>query len=46
VLGGTWLAIQHPLLFLIALLLFVMAAALLIRLVLRGLRRLFGTKPA
>ena len=46
VLGGTWLAVEHPLLFVIALLLFVIAAALLIRLVLRGLRRLFGTRPA
>ncbi len=46
VLGGTWLAVRHPLLFVIALLLFVIAAALLIRLVLRGLRRLFGAKPA
>lgn len=46
VLGGLWLAVQYPLLFLLALLLFLVVAALLIRLILRGLRRLFGARPA
>lgn len=46
VLAGLWLAVEYPLLFLFALLLFVVGAALLIRLALRGLRRLFGARPA
>ncbi len=46
VLGGLWLAVEYPLLFLAALVVFVVAAALLIRLILRGLRRLFGARPA
>ncbi|MCO5105483.1 MAG: DUF4126 domain-containing protein [Burkholderiaceae bacterium] len=46
VLGGVWLAVEHPLLFVLALLLFLVAAALLIRLIVRGLRRLFGMRPA
>ncbi|RPH59777.1 MAG: DUF4126 domain-containing protein [Burkholderiales bacterium] len=46
VLGGLWLAVQYPLLFLLALLLFLVVAALLIRLILRGLRRAFGARPA
>ena len=44
VLGGLWLAVEYPLLFLAALLVFVVAAALLIRLILRGRRRLFGAR--
>jgi hypothetical protein len=39
VLGGIWLAVQHPLVFLALMLAFVVAAALLLRLLLRGLRR-------
>jgi len=46
VLGGVWLAVEYPLLFLAALVVFLVAAVLLIRLILRGLRRLFGTRPA
>ena len=46
VLGGVWLAVEYPLLFLAALVLFLVAAVLLIRLILRGLRRLFGARPA
>jgi hypothetical protein len=46
VLGGLWLAVEYPLLFLAALGVFVVVAVLLIRLVLRGLRRLFGTPRA
>jgi len=42
VLGGSWLAVQYPLLFLIALLAFLIVALLLIRLIVRGLRRLFA----
>lgn len=46
VLGGLWLAVSHPLLFLLGLLLFLLAAVLLVRLILRGLRRLFGARAA
>ncbi len=46
VLGGVWLAVEHPLLFVLALLVFVAAAVLLLRLLVRGLRRLFGARPA
>lgn len=42
VLGGLWLAIAHPVLFLVALLVFVVAAVLLLFAVARGVRRLFG----
>ncbi|MGD9943605.1 MAG: DUF4126 domain-containing protein [Burkholderiaceae bacterium] len=45
VIGGTWLAVQHPVLFLCLLLLFVVAAVLLLRLLLRGLRRLLRARP-
>ena len=46
VIGGLWLAVEYPLLFLAALLVFLIVAVLLIRLVLRGLRRLFGAPRA
>jgi hypothetical protein len=46
VIGGLWLAVEYPLLFLAALLVFLVVAVLLIRLVLRGLRRLFGAPSA
>lgn len=42
VLGGLWLAIAHPIVFLVALLVFLVAAALLLLAITRGLRRLFG----
>jgi len=42
VLGGLWLAIARPVLFLVALLVFVVAAVLLLFAVARGVRRLFG----
>lgn len=40
VVGGTWLAVQYPLLFLCLLLVFLIGAFMLLRLLLRGLRRL------
>ncbi len=40
VIGGLWLAVEHPLLFLLVLVVFLITAALLIRLIVRGLRRL------
>ena len=40
VVGGTWLAVQYPLLFLCLLLVFLIGAIMLLRLLLRGLRRL------
>lgn len=46
VLGGLWLALAHPLVFLAALLVFLVAAVLLLRAIARGLRRLFGTGRA
>jgi ATP/ADP translocase len=39
--SGLWLALVHPLVFLLALLAF-LAAAVLLRALARGLRRLFG----
>ncbi len=44
VLGGAWLAFEYPLLFLALLLVFLAAAVLLLRMILRGLRRLFGSR--
>lgn len=44
VLGGIWLAVAHPVLFLLALVVFIMAALLLIRLLVRGVRRLMGRR--
>jgi hypothetical protein len=40
--AGLWLAIAHPLAFFGLLLLFLVAAALLMRVIWRGLRRLLG----
>jgi hypothetical protein len=40
--AGLWLAVAHPVLFFIVLALFVLAAVLLLRLIWRGLRRLFA----
>ena len=40
VVGGTWLATQHPAVFLVLLALFLIAALLVVRLLLRGIRRL------
>ncbi|MCO5101625.1 MAG: DUF4126 domain-containing protein [Burkholderiaceae bacterium] len=42
VVGGLWLAHAHPMLFLLALLAFLLFAVLLLRAIARGLRRLFG----
>jgi len=42
VVAGTWLAVQHPALFLGLLLVFVIGALVLLRLLLRGLRRLLA----
>lgn len=42
VIGGLWLALAHPLLFLLALLAFLVMAVLLLVAVARGMRRLFG----
>lgn len=42
VLGGLWLALAHPLLFLVALVVFLVVAVLLLRAVARGVRRLLG----
>lgn len=46
VLGGLWLAIAHPIVFLVALLVFLVAAVLLLLAITRGLRRLFGSERA
>lgn len=40
--AGMWLAVAHPLVFLVVLLVFLAAAALLVRWLLRGLRRVLG----
>jgi hypothetical protein len=42
VLGGGWLAVQYPAIFLALLAIFLLTAVLLIRWVIRGARRLFG----
>ncbi len=42
VLGGGWLAITHPLVFLVLLAVFIAAAILLLSWLVRGFRRLFG----
>ncbi len=42
VLAGLWLAIAHPVVFLVALLVFLVGAVVLLRAIARGLRRLFG----
>lgn len=42
VVGGSWLAVQHPEVFLVLLAIFLVTAVVLIRWVLRGMRRLFG----
>lgn len=42
VIGGAWLAFEHPLIFLALLLAFLLAAVLLLRMILRGLRRMLG----
>jgi hypothetical protein len=39
VVGGTWIAVQHPVLFLVLVAAFVVTAFLALRLILRGLRR-------
>jgi len=44
--AGIWLAVAHPAVFLVLLLLFLAAAALLVRGLLRGLRRLLGAPGA
>lgn len=46
VLGGLWLAIAHPVVFLVVLLVFLVAAVLLLIAIARGLRRLFGGERA
>jgi hypothetical protein len=46
VVGGTWLATSHPLAFLALLGLFLVATALLFRLLLRGFRRLVASRSA
>lgn len=46
VIGGSWLALTHPGLFLTALALFLVTAVLAIGLLLRGFRRLFGRSAA
>ena len=43
VLGGGWLAVQYPAVFLALLAIFLVTAVLLIRWVIRGARRLFGS---
>ncbi len=40
VVGGVWLAVEYPLLFLALLLIFLVVAVLMLRLILRGVRRL------
>ncbi len=42
VVGGAWLAVQYPLLFVALILVFVVAAVLLLRIMLRGMRRLLS----
>ncbi len=44
VVGGLWLALAHPVVFLLALLVFLVAAVLLLRVIARGLRRRFGRR--
>lgn len=46
VIGGLWLALAHPIVFLLALLAFLVIAALLLRAIARGVRRLFGARRA
>jgi hypothetical protein len=47
VLGGGWLAVQYPAIFLALLALFLVTAVLLIRWAIRGARRLFsGARPS
>ena len=46
VLGGTWLAVQHPLLFLGLVLVFLVLALLLLRLIVRGVRRVLAPRRA
>jgi hypothetical protein len=42
VIGGAWLAFEHPLVFLALLMGFLLAAALLLRMIVRGLRRMLA----
>jgi len=42
--AGIWLAVAHPMAFLVVLLLFLVAAVLLVRWLLRGLRRLLAPR--
>lgn len=46
VVGGLWLALAHPIVFLLALLAFLVIAVLLLRAIARGVRRLFGARRA
>jgi len=46
VLGGAWLAVQHPLLFLGLVLVFLVLALLLLRLIVRGVRRVLAPRRA
>lgn len=43
--AGLWLAVAHPVVFVVFLIVFLAAAAILLRIVWRGLRRMFG-RPA
>ena len=45
VLGGSWLAIAYPLVFLVLLALFLVLAVALVSWLVRGFRRLFGGRP-
>jgi hypothetical protein len=46
VVGGTWLAVQHPAVFLVALAVFLVMAVLLVGWLVRGFRRLFRRREA
>lgn len=46
VVGGLWLALAHPLVFLLALAVFLVAAVLLLRVIARGVKRLLGDRGA
>jgi hypothetical protein len=46
VIGGSWLAITYPAVFLVLLALFLVAAVLLVSWLVRGFRRLFRRAPA
>lgn len=46
VMGGSWLAVQHPEIFLVMLAIFLLFAALLIGWLVKGLRRLFGSSAS